>query len=291
MKSQMLKGWQEWRSNSICKSLEYNMFTLIELLVVISIISILAALLLPALKSAKETATLSLCLNNMKQQGVAFSLYDGDWDSWLPFGSHAASPGCMMTDPAGRFDCINKKPALIDPYTNGNVNVWSCPDFYTSGWYTKTGTSNQAVRQGGGYVQTVLSIPNGGVLWKSQNVPAPAPNWASRQIGTLQPDGSYAASSNRSLLLMNPGGAIIMAEGFPEQGGTTSNGYTAAYFGSSFRHGGTSFFPKSGNAVYADGHAVTTKRFWGSEIKPAPGQSGSTSTNNWVAATPWDWKE
>ncbi len=69
-----------------CARRQSSAFTLIELLVVIAIIAILAALLLPALSSAKEKARRTGCVNSLHQLGLALHMYGGDNNDKLPQG-------------------------------------------------------------------------------------------------------------------------------------------------------------------------------------------------------------
>ena len=59
-------------------------FTLIDLLVVIAIVAILAALLLPALQRAKESARQTVCAGHLSQLGRAFAQYVNEYGGYLP---------------------------------------------------------------------------------------------------------------------------------------------------------------------------------------------------------------
>ena len=95
-------------------------FTLIELLVVIAIIGILAALLLPALSRAKQSALTAACLSNLHQIGLGLNLYVQENNDRLP--------NCRMLPNVPLTDNTNAKPITVTLRPElQNTNVFHCP--------------------------------------------------------------------------------------------------------------------------------------------------------------------
>ncbi len=107
-------------------------FTLIELLVVIAIIAILAAMLLPALKQARETAQQASCLNNLKQIGTYIAVYANDYDNIIMPGA-TTTPGVAWDDLLYQTADINNG---VPPLNKGFLY---CPTFFGKGYTQGTG--------------------------------------------------------------------------------------------------------------------------------------------------------
>ncbi len=81
-------------------------FTLIELLVVISIIAILAAILFPVFAQAKMAAKKTAALSQMREVGVALTMYLGDWDDKYP-QEHPTSSNPAVDDASGQLEGVD----------------------------------------------------------------------------------------------------------------------------------------------------------------------------------------
>ena len=98
-------------------------FTLIELLVVIAIIAILAAILLPALQSARERGRTSSCQNNLKQLGATFGQYYADFNDIIPPLDYAHIPGTSTSSKNSTSWSLLMYKAGYFP----SIKVLSCP--------------------------------------------------------------------------------------------------------------------------------------------------------------------
>ena len=135
-------------------------FTLIELLVVIAIIAILASMLLPALKTAKDSAYRALCMSNLKQVHTLMSVYANNYDGYLSGNGSNNEPSHLFLSwfsPAGERICTNAYIEEKEWHSKGQVffcpsaplsRYWGESEIHVLGGYSTYFILNNSPRAG-----------------------------------------------------------------------------------------------------------------------------------------------
>lgn len=113
-------------------------FTLIELLVAVGVISVLIALLMPALLMARRAAYQAQCASNLRQWALALNTYVNDYHGWLPRRGQGKMPTQTVIWPDDWFNALPMQlgqksysdlaASAQIPGLGGSRGIWVCPE-------------------------------------------------------------------------------------------------------------------------------------------------------------------